>query len=53
MANLEVHGPDLRSIKRAARHSAHVHRAQTMLAAAGLAAMGVVLVAATLLTQIA
>lgn len=53
MSNLYSHGSDLQlaELRRAARRSTHVHHAQTMLVAASLAAMGVIIVAATLLTQ--
>lgn len=53
MANLEFDRTlsDVDAARRAARHSLHVHRAQTMLIAAGLASMGVVAVAGALLAS--
>ena len=54
MANLDIHnsGLQLAALRRAARHSAHVHHAKIMLIASSLAAMTVIAVAGTLLTQI-
>lgn len=54
MSNLYTHGPDLQlaDLRRQARRSTHVHHAQTMLVAASLAALGVIVVAATFLTQL-
>lgn len=53
MANLEFNGisPDTESVRRRARHSAHVQRAQVMLLAACLSTLGIVAVAGTLLTR--
>ena len=54
MTNLDTHntGSQLAALRSAARHSAHVHHAKTMLVASSLAAMTVIAVAATLLIQI-
>ncbi|QQR38278.1 hypothetical protein [Devosia rhizoryzae] len=54
MANLEFDGisADIESVRRRARHSTHVQRAQVMLLAACLSTLGVVAVAGTLLTRI-
>lgn len=53
MANLDFDGvsTNLDGVRRRARYSRHVQRAQVMLLAACLSTLGVVAVAGTLLTQ--
>lgn len=51
MADLDFH-TDLDSVRRKARRVDHVQRAQLMLLAAGLATMGILLVAGALLTNL-
>jgi hypothetical protein len=53
MANIDLNNhSDMAAIRRVVRRSDHAHRARIMLAAAGLATMGIVSVAGTLLTKI-
>ncbi len=50
MANLDLNEHfDLDSVRRMARRSAHAQRARLMLAAAGLATLGILSVAGTML----
>ena len=50
MTHLDLQDP--KAIRREARQSGHVHDAQVMLVAAGLAAFGIVAVAAAVLTTV-
>ncbi|WIY53116.1 hypothetical protein O9Z70_00785 [Devosia sp. YIM 151766] len=54
MANLDLnHGPaDLPTIRRRVRRSGHLQQAQFMLAAAGLAALGILSVAGAILANL-
>ncbi len=54
MAHLYTHNQadDYYDVKRLARQSGHVQRAQTMLLAAGMAAFGIVAVAAAMMTTL-
>lgn len=54
MAHLETHelDGDMRDVRRLARQAGHVQRAQSMLLAAGLAAFGIVAVAAAMMTTL-
>lgn len=54
MANLDLDhkGLDMEAMRRRVRRSAHAQRAQAMLLAAGLSTLGLVAVAATLLTNL-
>jgi hypothetical protein len=53
MANLDTHDRhDMQDVRRMARHSGHVQRAQSMLVAAGIAAFGIVAVAAAMMTTL-
>jgi hypothetical protein len=54
MAHLDFDngGRDLDSVRRMVRRSAHAQRAQAMLMAAGLAALGVVAVAGAMLSNL-
>ncbi len=50
MANLDADDTtELGSVRRRVRREGHVHHAQLMLMAAGMAAMGIVAVAATMM----
>lgn len=53
MANLDTHDTTgLAAAHRRARRAGHIHHAQLMLLAAGLAAMGIVAVAATMMATL-
>ena len=54
MANLDTHDRDsmLERARQSARQAGHIHHAQVMLVAAGLAAFGIVAVAATMMTTL-
>lgn len=54
MANLDAHDADdmIDGARRSARHAGRLHQAQVMLLAAGLAAFGIVAVAATMMTTL-
>lgn len=53
MANLDAHDTtNLKSARQQARHAGHVHHAQLMLMAAGMAAAGIVAVAATMMATL-
>lgn len=52
MAHIDSNDPSLASARRQARHSGYVQHAQVMLMAAGIAAFGIVAVAATVMTTL-
>ena len=53
MANIDLNNhSDMAAIRKVARRSDHAHRARIMLAAAGLATLGIVSDAGSLLTKI-
>ena len=54
MAHIDTHDQhdDLHAVRRVARQTGHVQRAQAMLLAAGLAAFGIVAVAAAMMTTL-
>jgi hypothetical protein len=54
MAHLDMHesGTAIEAARQQARHTGHVHQAQIMLVAAGLAAFGIVAVAAAMMSTL-
>ena len=52
MAHLDTHDSDVQAARQVARQLSHVQRAQTMLLAAGIAAFGIVAVAAAMMTTL-
>lgn len=54
MAHLDTHEhqTELQAVRQMARQSGHVQRAQSMLLAAGIAAFGIVAVAAAMMTTL-
>lgn len=54
MAHFDTHEPhdDLQTVRQMARQAGHVQRAHSMLLAAGIAAFGIVAVAAAMMTTL-
>jgi hypothetical protein len=52
VANLDTHETGLKLVRRRVRQAGHVHHAQVMLVAAGLASFGIVAVAAAMMTTL-